>query len=451
MAQDDTYTVWATYWLSVDAAHGLLANDRNLDGQALTAIVTSNPPHGSLILNAQGDFQFIPEAGFFGTTSFTYQASDGYTRSNTATVTITVNPTARITVVLDARPESPADLDFSGSLGAFWLDDNTVNDGDAYLNQRTFVVAPGIYTIKRNATSGWFNTAIVCTPSTGATIDLAQSSATLNLATNANVTCVFTVERGVNMNVRVFNDLVRTGTDFGVVNAGDPWLNGWLISLYLTPSNLVASRITSTNGFWWSREYEARFVNLRPGSYTVCTTLPTAAWVPSSPNAIDPTYGKPCKTITLAPGQGATLLFGAYQATVGASAAVTPDQEVITHVDQITDLPLMADEAAPVAPGTAEQSEPANALFLPLVVAGRDSALAESVPVPQEILHLDADTTRGDVASVGAMDLPSAQDESQDAGQSTVLDSPLGATPTVTAGEEGALPTHTLFLPLVTQ
>ena len=44
-----------------------------------------------MTLNANGSFSYIPAAGFGGTVTFTYQADDGTARSNTATVTITVN------------------------------------------------------------------------------------------------------------------------------------------------------------------------------------------------------------------------------------------------------------------------------------------------------------------------------------------------------------------------
>jgi len=63
-----------------------------VEGDALSAILVSNPTNGSLTLNAEGSFAYTPNADFSGTDSFTYRASDGVAQSNAATVTITVNP-----------------------------------------------------------------------------------------------------------------------------------------------------------------------------------------------------------------------------------------------------------------------------------------------------------------------------------------------------------------------
>ncbi len=66
-----------------------LANDSDPDGDPLTAVPVSVPAHGTLLVS--GDvFIYTPDANFSGTDSFTYQASDGTSLSNVATVTINV-------------------------------------------------------------------------------------------------------------------------------------------------------------------------------------------------------------------------------------------------------------------------------------------------------------------------------------------------------------------------
>ena len=72
------------------AAPGVLGNDTDADGNALTAIVVASPTHGALTLSADGSFNYTPAAGFSGADSFTYKANDGTADSNSATVTITV-------------------------------------------------------------------------------------------------------------------------------------------------------------------------------------------------------------------------------------------------------------------------------------------------------------------------------------------------------------------------
>ncbi|MCK5603086.1 cadherin-like domain-containing protein, partial [Candidatus Pacearchaeota archaeon] len=76
----------------VIAAPGVLGNDTDVDGDSLTAVLNSGPANGSLTLNADGSFTYIPDADFNGQDSFTYHANDGSLDSNIATVSITVDP-----------------------------------------------------------------------------------------------------------------------------------------------------------------------------------------------------------------------------------------------------------------------------------------------------------------------------------------------------------------------
>ncbi|HEV3082964.1 MAG TPA: Ig-like domain-containing protein, partial [Gemmataceae bacterium] len=70
---------------------GVLSNDADQEGQLLSAILVNGPSNGTLNLNANGSFTYIPNPNFAGTDAFTYKANDG-ADSNLATVTITVNP-----------------------------------------------------------------------------------------------------------------------------------------------------------------------------------------------------------------------------------------------------------------------------------------------------------------------------------------------------------------------
>ena len=88
---DDSYTVEAGQTLTVEAP-GVLGNDSDAEGNPLTAALVDNPAHGTLVLNPDGSFSYIPEAGFTGSDSFTYQANDGTGVGNVATVTLTVTP-----------------------------------------------------------------------------------------------------------------------------------------------------------------------------------------------------------------------------------------------------------------------------------------------------------------------------------------------------------------------
>ena len=91
VANDDSYATGEDTALTVSPVDGVLANDTDVDGDALSAAVVTGPSNGSLTLNADGSFTYTPNANFNGADSFTYTASDGLGGSDTATVSITVN------------------------------------------------------------------------------------------------------------------------------------------------------------------------------------------------------------------------------------------------------------------------------------------------------------------------------------------------------------------------
>jgi hypothetical protein len=88
-AAADAYTTAEDTALTV-AAPGVLGNDSDPDGGALSAVLVSGPAHGTLVLRANGSFTYTPAANYHGPDSFTYKANDGTTDSNAATVSITV-------------------------------------------------------------------------------------------------------------------------------------------------------------------------------------------------------------------------------------------------------------------------------------------------------------------------------------------------------------------------
>jgi predicted outer membrane repeat protein/VCBS repeat-containing protein len=91
VANDDSYSTAEDNPLTVSVP-GVLANDTDTDGDALTAVLVSGPIHGTLALSGDGSFTYTPAANFNGTDSFTYKANDGQLDSYVATVTITVSP-----------------------------------------------------------------------------------------------------------------------------------------------------------------------------------------------------------------------------------------------------------------------------------------------------------------------------------------------------------------------
>ncbi|MEX0585551.1 MAG: cadherin-like domain-containing protein, partial [Pirellulales bacterium] len=69
---------------------GVLANDRDVEGDAMTAELVAGPYHGTLDFHPDGTFLYTPAGGFSGVDQFTYRASDGAADSNLTLVTINV-------------------------------------------------------------------------------------------------------------------------------------------------------------------------------------------------------------------------------------------------------------------------------------------------------------------------------------------------------------------------
>jgi Bacterial Ig domain/Prokaryotic N-terminal methylation motif len=86
----DTYLVNEDTTVTVPAGTGVLANDSDSEGDALTVAVVSGT--AGLTLNPDGSFTYVPPPDFFGTASFTYVASDAVLDSAPVTVTLVVSP-----------------------------------------------------------------------------------------------------------------------------------------------------------------------------------------------------------------------------------------------------------------------------------------------------------------------------------------------------------------------
>jgi len=90
-ASPDSYAVNEDATLSI-AAPGVLGNDHDIDGDSLTAILSTGVNNGVLILDVDGSFSYTPHQDYSGTDSFTYLAYDGQSTSGVVPVSITVTP-----------------------------------------------------------------------------------------------------------------------------------------------------------------------------------------------------------------------------------------------------------------------------------------------------------------------------------------------------------------------
>jgi VCBS repeat-containing protein len=125
----DAYTTDEDVLLTV-AAPGPLANDTDADGDALSAVWISDPEHGTLTLNADGSFSYLPDANWNGDDSFTYQASDGGLTSAPVTVTLAVSPVNDAPVAVADAYSLDEDSVLTITAGGV-LDNDTDVEGDA--------------------------------------------------------------------------------------------------------------------------------------------------------------------------------------------------------------------------------------------------------------------------------------------------------------------------------
>jgi len=167
-ASDDSYMVTHDQTLN-ETAPGVLGNDSgDMDGDPVTVILVDDVTNGTLTFNADGSFDYTPNAGFVGSDSFTYKLNDGLTDSNTATVTINVT---------NSLPVFPAEMQITGE-----VDDSDAARADGLV---LFVLeasdADGdVLTFSMNDPSG----ALAIDPATGVITLVSSDAFHLHLETN---------------------------------------------------------------------------------------------------------------------------------------------------------------------------------------------------------------------------------------------------------------------------
>jgi subtilisin len=91
VANNDSYSVANGGTLTVSAP-GVLANDSDVNGNSIIAVLVSGPANGSLALDAAGSFTYTHNGGSSTSDSFTYKVNDGTVDGNTATVSLAIAP-----------------------------------------------------------------------------------------------------------------------------------------------------------------------------------------------------------------------------------------------------------------------------------------------------------------------------------------------------------------------
>ncbi|MDF2539606.1 MAG: conserved repeat domain protein, partial [Herbinix sp.] len=94
----------------------------DIDGDDLTYELINKPTKGSITINSNGTYTYKPNDNAIGADGFTYQAKDAYLTSNTAKVTITINPVNDSPMAYDGVLVVTEDTKQSGTLLAYDVD-----------------------------------------------------------------------------------------------------------------------------------------------------------------------------------------------------------------------------------------------------------------------------------------------------------------------------------------
>lgn len=105
LTQDDSYSLVEDTVLNILATSpsSLLINDSDVDGDTLTVNTTpvSNVSNGSLTLNSDGSFRYIPNSNFNGSDRFSYQVRDGKGGTAQGSVMLSINGINDIPVAIN--------------------------------------------------------------------------------------------------------------------------------------------------------------------------------------------------------------------------------------------------------------------------------------------------------------------------------------------------------------
>ena len=85
-----------------------VSNDIDVDGDVITLILTSLPQNGTVSIQDNGTLTYTPDPAFFGTDTFTYQASDGSLTSDDVFVEVTTLSVLGSTTTFGAPSQQPS-------------------------------------------------------------------------------------------------------------------------------------------------------------------------------------------------------------------------------------------------------------------------------------------------------------------------------------------------------
>ena len=126
----------------------VLGNDTDPENDPLSVTGATDPPNGSVTVNPDGTITYTPGPNFNGVDSFDYTISDGNGGTDTATVTVTVDPVNDAPVAVDDSATTPEDTAVVISV----LGNDSDPEGDPLSVTAVTAAANGLVTLNADGT-----------------------------------------------------------------------------------------------------------------------------------------------------------------------------------------------------------------------------------------------------------------------------------------------------------
>jgi len=262
VAYDDTAVTDEDVPVNVD----VLGNDNDPDGDPLQLTIFTAPSNGTATVNGNGtpaDFTddyivYSPVTSFFGSDEFTYKIDDGNTGTDTATVSVTVNPMTNVHPVAN---DDTASTNEGTPLIITVLDNDSDANGDPL--QLTIFTAPsnGTATVSDNDTvADLTDDYVVYTPNTSFT-----GSDVFIYQIDDGSTGIDTAAVSISVKPNI-----QFPIDSGVINVKDApyFAKGDGIT---DDTNAILSAMSDWNSY--TTGHKSRAVYLPAGTYVVSDTL----------------------------------------------------------------------------------------------------------------------------------------------------------------------------------
>ena len=268
------------------ATIAVLANDTDPDGDTLSISSVTNGTNGTVLISGTNAV-YTPNAGFVGSDSFTYMASDGKGGTATGTVSVTVNP---YTINFAALSSLPAEYTFARASSAVYANTSGVitsastNVARFDTNPQTLAARGLLIEISRTnlqVQSEAFDDASWLKSGTGTTVTANTTTApdgasTADTYTEGSTSSLLvsntsaTVTSGGTYTISCFFKKITSNVDWVRVSAGDSSAMTNAVHMYFN-INTGTAGTSSVDGTGWTYVANSAKVEVWPNGWYRCS------------------------------------------------------------------------------------------------------------------------------------------------------------------------------------